>query len=224
MSPVFAHGQLRLYLLALLDDAPRHGYEVIRALEDRFDGLYSPSAGSVYPRLARLEEEGLVARAEEGRTAVYSITDAGRAELRDRAGDVAALQRDLDDSVRRLAAEVRERVRSDAKDLRAQLREAAREARRTAVGVRSDRDDDRPGVPYPPAPPAPPAPPGPPGARAVVREAEELVRTFATDLRSDLRRQGLDTDGLSVLRGLLADTRRRVDDLLRTQPDRDRRQ
>ena len=79
MSPVFAHGQLRLYLLALLNEGPRHGYEVIQDLEQRFNGLYSPSAGTVYPRLAKLEEEGLVERAEEGRKAIYRITDAGRA-------------------------------------------------------------------------------------------------------------------------------------------------
>ena len=80
MSPVFAHGQLRLYLLALLNEGPRHGYEVIQDLEHRFNGLYSPSAGTVYPRLAKLEEEGLVERTDEGRKAVYRITEAGRAE------------------------------------------------------------------------------------------------------------------------------------------------
>ena len=71
MSPVFAHGQLRLYLLALLDEGPRHGYEVIQDLENRFNGLYSPSAGTVYPRLAKLEEEGLVERTDDGRKATY---------------------------------------------------------------------------------------------------------------------------------------------------------
>ena len=58
MSPVFGHGRLRLYLLKLLDESPRHGYDVIRELEDRFMGLYTPSAGTVYPRLARLEADG----------------------------------------------------------------------------------------------------------------------------------------------------------------------
>ncbi|HET8769231.1 PadR family transcriptional regulator [Phycicoccus sp. M110.8] len=133
MSPVFAHGQLRLYLLALLDDGPRHGYEVIQDLEQRFNGLYSPSAGTVYPRLAKLEEEGLVERSDEGRKAVYRITDAGRAEVRARQDDLAHLQVDLDDSVRQLAQEVRSRVRGETSDLRAELRAAAREARRTAT-------------------------------------------------------------------------------------------
>ena len=81
MPPVFAHGRLRLYLLKLLDESPRHGYEVIRLLEERFQGLYAPSAGTVYPRLAKLEEEGLVTHSTEGGRKVYSLTDAGRAEL-----------------------------------------------------------------------------------------------------------------------------------------------
>ena len=103
MSPVFAHGQLRLYLLALLDEGPRHGYEVIQDLENRFNGLYSPSAGTVYPRLAKLEEEGLVERTDEGRKATYSITEAGRAEVRARQADLQDLRDDLDQSVRQLA-------------------------------------------------------------------------------------------------------------------------
>jgi len=78
---VFAHGQMRLYLLALLNEGPRHGYEVIQSLEERFNGLYSPSAGTVYPRLAKLEEEGLVERTEDGRKGTYRITDAGRSEV-----------------------------------------------------------------------------------------------------------------------------------------------
>ena len=60
MPPVFGHGRLRLYLLKLLDESPRHGYEIIQQLKERFDGLYAPSAGTVYPRLSRLESEGLI--------------------------------------------------------------------------------------------------------------------------------------------------------------------
>lgn len=132
MSHVFAHGQLRLYLLSLLDDAPRHGYEIIRDLERRFDGLYSPSAGTIYPRLARLEEEGLVVREDKGRKAVYRITAAGRAELAERHAEAADLQIDLDRTVRRLAEQVRTQVRDRASDLRAELGSAARTAREHA--------------------------------------------------------------------------------------------
>jgi len=129
MTPVFGHGQLRLYLLRLLDQDPRHGYEVIRALEERFDGMYSPSAGTVYPRLARLEEEGLVEREEAGRRSVYRITDKGRAEVRSRADDLIELDAEMTASVKRLAADVREQVRAASKDLRGELAAAAKAAR-----------------------------------------------------------------------------------------------
>ena len=79
MSPVFSHGRLRLYLLKLLEESPRHGYDVIRLLEDRFMGQYAPSPGTIYPRLQRLEAEGLVEQSkEEGGQTVYRITDAMR--------------------------------------------------------------------------------------------------------------------------------------------------
>ncbi|PWJ24643.1 DNA-binding PadR family transcriptional regulator [Branchiibius hedensis] len=135
MTPVFQHGQLRLYLLALLDQGPRHGYDIIRDLEERFGGLYTPSAGTVYPRLAKLEEDGLVSRTDDGRKATYVITDAGRQEVRDRKEDLGELQADLDRSARELADEVRARVHGSATDLRAELKAAAREARRTATTV-----------------------------------------------------------------------------------------
>ncbi|MFD3804968.1 helix-turn-helix transcriptional regulator [Streptomyces sp. NPDC058611] len=125
MPPVFAHGRLRLYLLKLLDEAPRHGYEVIRLLEERFEGLYAPSAGTVYPRLAKLEAEGLVTHATEGGRKVYSITEAGRAELADRSGELADLELEIRDSVTELAAEIRDDVRGAAGDLRREMRAAA---------------------------------------------------------------------------------------------------
>ncbi|MEV0635033.1 helix-turn-helix transcriptional regulator [Streptomyces sp. NPDC050619] len=135
MAPVFAHGRLRLYLLKLLDEAPRHGYEVIRLLEERFQGLYAPSAGTVYPRLAKLEAEGLVTHTTEGGRKVYAITDAGRAELADRSGELADLELEIRESVAELAAEIRADVRGAAGDLRREMRAAASEARRgTAAG------------------------------------------------------------------------------------------
>ncbi|MGA5062559.1 PadR family transcriptional regulator [Streptomyces exfoliatus] len=125
MPPVFAHGRLRLYLLKLLDEAPRHGYEVIRLLEERFQGLYAPSAGTVYPRLAKLEAEGLVTHASEGGRKVYSITDAGRAELAGRGTELDDLEREIRESVSELAAEMREDVRGAAGRVRSEMRAAA---------------------------------------------------------------------------------------------------
>ena len=142
MPPVFAHGRLRLYLLKLLDEAPRHGYEVIRLLEERFQGLYAPSAGTVYPRLAKLEAEGLVTHATEGGRKVYSITDAGRAELADRSGELADLELEIRESVSELAAEIRDDVRGAAGKLRSEMRAAAGETRHTSAagtGAKGDR-------------------------------------------------------------------------------------
>jgi len=136
MSPVFRHGNLRLYLLKLLDDAPRHGYEVIRLLQDRFLGVYAPSPGTIYPRLARLEEEGLVTHDEvEGRK-VYRITDKGRTELHARLDDLAALEEEITASVRDIAREVSEDVRETVRNLREEIASATRDihGRRPASG------------------------------------------------------------------------------------------
>ncbi|GAA0471132.1 helix-turn-helix transcriptional regulator [Streptomyces sp. NPDC046215] len=138
MPPVFAHGRLRLYLLKLLDEAPRHGYEIIRLLEERFQGLYAPSAGTVYPRLAKLEAEGLVTHATEGGRKVYSLTGAGRAELADRQGELAELELEIRESVAALAADIREDVRGTAGALRREMREAALRARAATGGETGD--------------------------------------------------------------------------------------
>lgn len=136
MSPVFAHGALRLYLLALLAESPKHGYEVMQALERRFGGTYQPSAGTIYPRLSRLEEEGLVEKRADGRRTQYVITDAGRAHLAERQGKLDALETEIGDSVRRLADEVRGGVRDAMRTLRADLAAAEREARSSRASSR----------------------------------------------------------------------------------------
>ncbi|MCU1524592.1 MAG: PadR family transcriptional regulator, partial [Microbacteriaceae bacterium] len=105
--PVFAHVHLRLYLLSILATQPMHGYELIQELGRSFGGTYVPSAGTIYPRLAKLEEEGLVTKSTDGRKTVYEITDAGRTELEERRGELDGIESDLTDSVRRLADEVR---------------------------------------------------------------------------------------------------------------------
>jgi DNA-binding PadR family transcriptional regulator len=130
MSPVFSHGRLRLYLLKLLEESPRHGYDVIRLLEDRFMGLYAPSPGTIYPRLARLEAEGLVTQSQEGGRKVYRITDAGRQELASRREELDELEAEISGSVHGLAREVREEVRGSVRDLKQELKQAAREMRR----------------------------------------------------------------------------------------------
>ena len=143
MSPVFRHGGLRLYLLKLLDEAPRHGYDVIRLLQDRFLGVYSPSPGTIYPRLARLEEEGLVTHEVVDGKKVYRITDAGREELNSRLDDLADLEDELSASVRDIAREITRDVRETVRSLRDEFTWAVREAGKTGSdGGRRERPAD----------------------------------------------------------------------------------
>jgi DNA-binding PadR family transcriptional regulator len=169
VSPaVFAHGHLRLYLLRLLVDRPMHGYEIIQALADQSGGTYSPSAGTIYPRLGKLEEEGLVTKEADGRKTVYAITDAGRAELVAREPELDGIESEFTDSVRRLADEVRASVNDAMRTLRADLAAAAREARAEAA-PRPVPHDDRS------------------GARGRVQEADAALTEFRAEVRGELR-------------------------------------
>lgn len=78
---VFHHGALRLVVLALIAEAPRHGYEIIKAIEERLAGSYSPSPGVIYPTLTLLQELGHVTVEEHEGKKRYSITGEGRAHL-----------------------------------------------------------------------------------------------------------------------------------------------
>lgn len=191
MSPVFAHGHLRLYLLVLLADHPMHGYELITALGDRFGGTYVPSAGTVYPRLAKLQDEGLVTGTADGRKTVYAITDAGRAELDARAAEVAALEDGVTDSVKSLADGVRASVGEAMRSLRADLAASAQAPR----GQTADEPVDVPTA----------------GASAL-REVEMVLSSFRQQVRADLRRQAtrgtLTADTVSRLRDGLEGVRR----------------
>jgi len=85
----FESGEVRLALLSLLAERPMHGYELMKEMEARSGGIYRASAGTVYPNLQQLEDEGLVRMetSTEGKR-VYSITDAGRKALKDEAPNV----------------------------------------------------------------------------------------------------------------------------------------
>jgi len=167
MAPVFSHGDLRLYLLSLLDEGPRHGYDLMQALSDRTGGTYTPSAGTVYPRLAKLEEEGLVTKTVDGRKTIYAITDAGRAEVAARAGDLEGIEADLADSVRLIADEVRGNVREAMRSLRADLAAAARSERASAPREAADSPRTR--------------------SREQLHRADVLVNEFRARIRTDLR-------------------------------------
>jgi DNA-binding PadR family transcriptional regulator len=175
MSPVFGHGRLRIYILKLLDESPRHGYEIIRLLEDRFMGLYAPSAGTVYPRLAKLEAEGLVTHDEEGGRKVFRLTDAGRRALAEVAGELDELENELVGSIRDLAAEVRHDVRGSVRSLREELTVAAKQARR------QERSAARPATPE-------------------LRELDQVLEAFRTEVRLLARRGGVTPAALVAAR------------------------
>ena len=93
---MFGQGELRLALLALIADAPRHGYELIKEIEEMTGGAYAPSPGAVYPTLQLLEDEGAIKEAEaEGAKKSFAVTEQGREELEDRKDEVEALMRRL---------------------------------------------------------------------------------------------------------------------------------
>ena len=170
MAPVFSHGDLRLYLLSLLDEGPRHGYDIMQALSDRTGGTYTPSAGTVYPRLAKLEEEGLVTKTVDGRKTIYEITDAGRAEVASRAGDLRSIEEGLADSVRLIADEVRGSVREAMKSLRADLAAASRAERQDRSEQVRDVTDDLHSI-----------------SREQLHRAEVAISEFRAQVRTDLR-------------------------------------
>jgi DNA-binding PadR family transcriptional regulator len=78
-------GDIRQVVLRMLLDGPAHGYEIIRRVEERSAGLWRPSAGSIYPTLQLLEEQGLVTSHDEGGKRVYELTTEGRAEVESQA-------------------------------------------------------------------------------------------------------------------------------------------
>src|SRR5216683_2865089 len=93
----FGRGDLKYVILDLLKDQPRHGYDIIRALEERMRGRYRPSPGSVYPTLQMLEDLGYVTSSQQEGKKVYSITDEGRRYLTEQ-------QSTVDDIRSRIAA------------------------------------------------------------------------------------------------------------------------
>jgi DNA-binding PadR family transcriptional regulator len=206
VSPsVFGHGHLRLYLLRLLADRPMHGYEIIQALTDSSGGTYAPSAGTIYPRLGKLEEEGLVTKEADGRKTVYAITDAGRAELTVREPELAGIESEFTDSVRRLADEVRASVNDAMRTLRADLAASAREARAEATTTEHQArvvvEDARA------------------ESRARLHEAEAAITEFRGDVREELRAASadgtLDAETLRILTDGLDGIRRRLVEKLR---------
>jgi DNA-binding PadR family transcriptional regulator len=142
---MLATGDLRLIALALIADEPRHGYEIIKVLEEKTAGWYSPSPGIVYPTLTYLEEAGYVTAQAEGAKKLYTITDEGRAYLADNRDFVdavldrlAAVGRKIAKMRRRFSDDEREEGRRDTSMPR--LVKAALENLREVASKRLEED------------------------------------------------------------------------------------
>jgi DNA-binding PadR family transcriptional regulator len=91
----FLRGHLNHIILEIIKETPRHGYGVIKGIEERFHGLYSPSAGSVYPILQALEDQGFLTSSERSGKKVYSITSDGEKELKENADRFSEMREHL---------------------------------------------------------------------------------------------------------------------------------
>src|SRR5258708_6580949 len=130
----FGRGDLKYVILDLLKDQPRHGYDIIRALEDRMRGAYRPSPGSVYPTLQMLEDLGYVTSSQQEGKKVYSITDEGRRYLTEQASTI-------DDIRSRITAGWDAAQRPEVSDLMHELQQLGRALfRHAAKGALHDPD------------------------------------------------------------------------------------
>jgi DNA-binding PadR family transcriptional regulator len=147
---MLASGDLQLIILALLSEKPRHGYEIIKQVEEHSSGGYAPSPGMVYPALTYLEEMGYAASETEGAKKLYKITEAGAAYLKENRANVEQILEQLERFGRRFAefqkhfAE-QEEEEEDERDpdlrhgIKAEWREAKRDKLRTAAAFRELR-------------------------------------------------------------------------------------
>ena len=136
-------GDVRSAVLALLDDRPMHGYEMIQELEERTGGRWTPSAGSIYPTLQLLEDEGLVTAEEvEGRK-VYSLTEAGKESAPERTEGGRPWEQGDEDSPRfevrselfRTIGAAKQVARGDDDEQMAKAAEILKDARKKLYGI-----------------------------------------------------------------------------------------
>ncbi len=131
---LFEQGDLKYVVLRLIEEKPRHGYDIIKELESRFGGTYAPSPGTVYPTLTMLEDLGY-ARAvpEEGGKKIYEITDEGRKYLAEHSTTV-------NDIFDRIAAFVQGFTEAPMTELNQEFRRLARATYSTATGHIRDKE------------------------------------------------------------------------------------
>ena len=143
-AKMLASGDLQLIILALLSEKPRHGYEIIKAIEEHSSGIYTPSPGMVYPALTYLEEMGFAASEAEGTKKLYRITDEGAAHLK---ANRASVDETLDHLARfgRRIAEFQKRFNRENEEEEDEGRDPGRhikdEWRQARVDFRKVRED-----------------------------------------------------------------------------------
>jgi DNA-binding PadR family transcriptional regulator len=133
-------GDIRTAVLAALEEAPAHGYELIQRFEEKTAGMWRPSAGSIYPTLQLLEDEGLVRSSERDGKKVYELTDEGRAVAAQRMADAGASPwasgqstrgyREYGDAIRQLALASRQAAVTGDPELMAKVTEIIADARK----------------------------------------------------------------------------------------------
>ncbi len=139
---MFAQGDLKLVVLALISEQPRHGYEIIKVIEEKTSGIYSPSPGIVYPTLTFLEESGYLTAESEGSKKLYKITAEGEAYLKPNRDLVEAVMDRLSAFGRR-AAKMRKAFGFDSENHRLpQVVDAALSNLRDAASKRLEADEE----------------------------------------------------------------------------------
>jgi len=125
---VFNKGDFKYLILELIKDKPKHGYEIIRELEERFHGWYSPSPGSVYPTLQWLEEMGYATSSQQDGKKIYAITEEGRKFLESR----GKARQDVWDQMRERWCWWSEDLQDDIHDVMGSLRDTIQGLRQKA--------------------------------------------------------------------------------------------
>ncbi|OJU38379.1 MAG: PadR family transcriptional regulator [Rhizobiales bacterium 68-8] len=145
---MFDPGALRLVVLGLIAEEPRHGYDIIKALEAKFQGAYSPSPGAIYPMLQMLEEADLVVSQADGNKRLFSITEQGRAYLEENRADLDRINEQVQHVAGRMGgAAIGDELRALAWAIRSKLRgggwsaEQAQKARDILKTARRELED-----------------------------------------------------------------------------------
>lgn len=138
-------GDIKYLILEVLAEAPRHGYEIMSALEERSGGRYRPSAGSVYPTLQMLEDGGFITGDDAGGKRVYTITDAGRQMLTERGAETRGTDDeedgvDLRTAAFTLGAAVMQAARVADAPAQAKVREILERARREIYAILAESE------------------------------------------------------------------------------------